>query len=165
MRLFFLYQKEHWLTTWVFLSWSCLARFIFTFFRNSCNSLDRKHDPGHVLSSLYLRYFQSNYEYYNTIYTVNIETLKSSLYLKLFPNLNLFPNFNFLLQVDCMSVLQKENDFSEEHFEYIQWHLRKSCLSFGAGLLYWYVVCIERFSVLTIITKTQCYIRRCGSET
>ena len=81
-----------------------------------------------------MRYFQSNYEYYNTIYTVNIVTLKSSLYLNLFPNLN-------FLQVDCMSVLQKENDFSEEHFEYIQWHLRKSCLSFGAGLLYWYVLC------------------------
>ncbi|KAL5252937.1 hypothetical protein ACHWQZ_G015635 [Mnemiopsis leidyi] len=41
-----------------------------------------------------------------------------------------------LSKVDCMSALQKENDFSEEHFEYIQWHLRKTCLSFGAGLLY-----------------------------
>ena len=38
-----------------------------------------------------------------------------------------------------MSTLQKENDFSEEHFEYIQWHLRKACLSWGAGLLYWSV--------------------------
>merc|ERR1712176_642807 len=41
-----------------------------------------------------------------------------------------------LSKVDSMSILQKENDFSEEHFEYIQWHLRKACLAWGAGLLY-----------------------------
>jgi len=41
-----------------------------------------------------------------------------------------------LSKVDSMSTLQKENDFSEEHFEYIQWHLRKACLAWGAGLLY-----------------------------
>jgi len=41
-----------------------------------------------------------------------------------------------LSKVDSMSTLQKENDFSEEHFEYIQWYLRKACLAWGAGLLY-----------------------------
>ena len=35
-----------------------------------------------------------------------------------------------------MSKLQKENDFTEEHFEYIQWYLRHSLLPYGAGLLY-----------------------------
>ena len=39
-------------------------------------------------------------------------------------------------QVDSMSKLQKENDYTDEHFEYIQWYLRSCLLPYGAGLLY-----------------------------
>ena len=50
------------------------------------------------------------------------------------------PILILLSKVDCINSLQKDNDFSEEHFEFIQWHLRKSCLGWGAGLLYWSVL-------------------------
>ncbi|XP_054627347.1 cytoplasmic dynein 1 light intermediate chain 2 isoform X1 [Dunckerocampus dactyliophorus] len=37
---------------------------------------------------------------------------------------------------DSVSVLEKEHDFREEHFDFIQSHVRRFCLQYGAGLIY-----------------------------
>ncbi|XP_013419825.1 cytoplasmic dynein 1 light intermediate chain 2 isoform X1 [Lingula anatina] len=37
---------------------------------------------------------------------------------------------------DAISTLEKENDYREEHFDFIQQHIRKFCLNYGAALAY-----------------------------
>uniref|UniRef100_A0A7N4PX69 Dynein light intermediate chain n=1 Tax=Sarcophilus harrisii TaxID=9305 RepID=A0A7N4PX69_SARHA len=37
---------------------------------------------------------------------------------------------------DAVSVLEKEHDYREEHFDFIQSHIRKFCLQYGAALIY-----------------------------
>ncbi|XP_070759724.1 cytoplasmic dynein 1 light intermediate chain 2 isoform X4 [Enoplosus armatus] len=37
---------------------------------------------------------------------------------------------------DAVSVLEKEHDYREEHFDFIQSHIRQFCLHYGAGLIY-----------------------------
>uniref|UniRef100_A0A4W6CI83 Dynein light intermediate chain n=1 Tax=Lates calcarifer TaxID=8187 RepID=A0A4W6CI83_LATCA len=37
---------------------------------------------------------------------------------------------------DAVSVLEKEHDYREEHFDFIQSHIRRFCLQYGAGLIY-----------------------------
>ncbi|KAG7482326.1 hypothetical protein JOB18_018766 [Solea senegalensis] len=37
---------------------------------------------------------------------------------------------------DAVSVLEKEHDYREEHFDFIQSNIRRFCLQYGAGLLY-----------------------------
>ncbi|XP_070616464.1 cytoplasmic dynein 1 light intermediate chain 2 isoform X2 [Erythrolamprus reginae] len=37
---------------------------------------------------------------------------------------------------DAMSVLEKEHDYREEHFDFIQSHIRRFCLQYGAALIY-----------------------------
>ncbi|KAM6981334.1 cytoplasmic dynein 1 light intermediate chain 2 isoform 1-T1 [Aplochiton taeniatus] len=37
---------------------------------------------------------------------------------------------------DAIAVLEKEHDFREEHFDFIQSHVRRFCLQYGAGLIY-----------------------------
>ncbi|XP_013981955.1 cytoplasmic dynein 1 light intermediate chain 2 isoform X1 [Salmo salar] len=37
---------------------------------------------------------------------------------------------------DAVSVLEKEHDFREEHFDFIQSHIRQFCLQYGAALIY-----------------------------
>ncbi|XP_061212402.1 cytoplasmic dynein 1 light intermediate chain 2-like [Neopsephotus bourkii] len=37
---------------------------------------------------------------------------------------------------DAVSVLEKEHDYREEHFDFIQLHIRKFCLQYGAALIY-----------------------------
>ncbi|KAM9817499.1 cytoplasmic dynein 1 light intermediate chain 2 [Neosynchiropus ocellatus] len=37
---------------------------------------------------------------------------------------------------DAVSVLEKEHDYREEHFDFIQSHIRRFCLHYGAGLIY-----------------------------
>uniref|UniRef100_A0A3B5AT60 Dynein light intermediate chain n=1 Tax=Stegastes partitus TaxID=144197 RepID=A0A3B5AT60_9TELE len=37
---------------------------------------------------------------------------------------------------DAVSVLEKEHDYREEHFDFIQSYIRRFCLQFGAGLIY-----------------------------
>ncbi|XP_053305177.1 cytoplasmic dynein 1 light intermediate chain 2 [Spea bombifrons] len=37
---------------------------------------------------------------------------------------------------DAVSVLEKEHDYSEEHFDFIQSHIRSFCLQYGAALIY-----------------------------
>ncbi|XP_044519170.1 cytoplasmic dynein 1 light intermediate chain 2 isoform X3 [Gracilinanus agilis] len=37
---------------------------------------------------------------------------------------------------DAVSVLEKEHDYREEHFDFIQSHVRKFCLQYGAALIY-----------------------------
>uniref|UniRef100_A0A8C2W9K8 Dynein light intermediate chain n=1 Tax=Cyclopterus lumpus TaxID=8103 RepID=A0A8C2W9K8_CYCLU len=37
---------------------------------------------------------------------------------------------------DAVSVLEKEHDYREEHFDFIQSHIRQFCLQYGAGLIY-----------------------------
>ncbi|XP_043937523.1 cytoplasmic dynein 1 light intermediate chain 2 [Protopterus annectens] len=37
---------------------------------------------------------------------------------------------------DGMSILEKEHDYREEHFDFIQSHIRRFCLQYGAALIY-----------------------------
>ncbi|KAM9860430.1 cytoplasmic dynein 1 light intermediate chain 2 isoform 2-T2 [Aulostomus maculatus] len=37
---------------------------------------------------------------------------------------------------DAISVLEKEHDYREEHFDFIQSYIRRFCLLYGAGLIY-----------------------------
>lgn len=37
---------------------------------------------------------------------------------------------------DCMSALEKDRDYREEHFDFIQQHIRRHCLKYGATLFY-----------------------------
>ncbi|XP_029354733.1 cytoplasmic dynein 1 light intermediate chain 2 isoform X4 [Echeneis naucrates] len=37
---------------------------------------------------------------------------------------------------DAVAVLEKEHDYREEHFDFIQSHIRRFCLQYGAGLIY-----------------------------
>uniref|UniRef100_A0A671MKE8 Dynein light intermediate chain n=1 Tax=Sinocyclocheilus anshuiensis TaxID=1608454 RepID=A0A671MKE8_9TELE len=37
---------------------------------------------------------------------------------------------------DAVSVLEKGHDYKEEHFDFIQSHIRRFCLQYGAGLIY-----------------------------
>nr|XP_013796596.1 PREDICTED: cytoplasmic dynein 1 light intermediate chain 2 isoform X1 [Apteryx mantelli mantelli]XP_013796597.1 PREDICTED: cytoplasmic dynein 1 light intermediate chain 2 isoform X1 [Apteryx mantelli mantelli] len=37
---------------------------------------------------------------------------------------------------DAVSVLEKEHDYREEHFDFIQSHIRRFCLQYGAALIY-----------------------------
>ncbi|XP_048754937.1 cytoplasmic dynein 1 light intermediate chain 2-like isoform X3 [Ostrea edulis] len=37
---------------------------------------------------------------------------------------------------DAISSLEKQHDFKEEHFDFIQQHIRKFCLHYGASLVY-----------------------------
>ncbi|CAG5121719.1 unnamed protein product, partial [Candidula unifasciata] len=39
-------------------------------------------------------------------------------------------------KIDEISNLEKEQDFKEEHFDFIQQHIRKFCLKYGAALFY-----------------------------
>lgn len=39
-------------------------------------------------------------------------------------------------KTDGITVLEKEHDYKEEHFDFIQQHLRKFCLNYGAALIY-----------------------------
>jgi len=50
---------------------------------------------------------------------VNVET---------FWNMNLFPSQSPIFQCDAISVLEKEHDYREEHFDFIQSHIRQFCL-------------------------------------
>lgn len=43
---------------------------------------------------------------------------------------------SFSPQCDAVSVLEKEHDFREEHFDFIQSHIRRFCLQYGAALIY-----------------------------
>ncbi|XP_060767105.1 cytoplasmic dynein 1 light intermediate chain 2 isoform X1 [Neoarius graeffei] len=37
---------------------------------------------------------------------------------------------------DAVTVLEKDHDYKEEHFDFIQSHLRRFCLQYGAALIY-----------------------------
>ncbi|KAM9301480.1 cytoplasmic dynein 1 light intermediate chain 2 [Gastrophryne carolinensis] len=37
---------------------------------------------------------------------------------------------------DAVSVLEKEHDYRDEHFDFIQSHIRRFCLQYGAALIY-----------------------------
>ncbi|XP_023229854.1 cytoplasmic dynein 1 light intermediate chain 1-like isoform X1 [Centruroides sculpturatus] len=41
-----------------------------------------------------------------------------------------------ITKTDCMSMLEKELDYKDEHFDFIQQALRKFCLKYGASLIY-----------------------------
>ncbi|CAF4111576.1 unnamed protein product, partial [Rotaria sp. Silwood2] len=41
-----------------------------------------------------------------------------------------------ITKCDVMSTLEKENDYKDEHFDFMQHHLRKFCLEYGAALFY-----------------------------
>ena len=42
----------------------------------------------------------------------------------------------FLFQTDYMSDLERDYDYKEEHFDFIQQSIRKFCLQYGAALFY-----------------------------
>ena len=44
----------------------------------------------------------------------------------------------FFFQTDCMSTLEKENEYREEHFDFIQKNLRKFCLKCKSNKLVCY---------------------------
>ncbi|XP_029445268.1 cytoplasmic dynein 1 light intermediate chain 1 isoform X1 [Rhinatrema bivittatum] len=37
---------------------------------------------------------------------------------------------------DAISILEKEHDYRDEHFDFIQLHIRRFCLQYGAALIY-----------------------------
>ncbi|MEE6520286.1 hypothetical protein FKM82_018129 [Ascaphus truei] len=37
---------------------------------------------------------------------------------------------------DAISILEKEHDYKDEHFDFIQSHIRRFCLQYGAALIY-----------------------------
>ena len=39
-------------------------------------------------------------------------------------------------KLDSMTTLEKDLDYTDAYFDLIQWHLRKFCLKYGAGLFY-----------------------------
>ncbi|CAF3627668.1 unnamed protein product [Rotaria sp. Silwood1] len=41
-----------------------------------------------------------------------------------------------ITKCDVMSTLEKENDYKDEQFDFMQYHLRKFCLEYGAALFY-----------------------------
>ncbi|KAJ8302860.1 hypothetical protein KUTeg_019256 [Tegillarca granosa] len=41
-----------------------------------------------------------------------------------------------ITKTDAISTLEKEHDYKEEHFDFIQQHIRKFCLHYGAALFY-----------------------------
>ena len=41
-----------------------------------------------------------------------------------------------LFQTDYMSDLERDYDYKDEHFDFIQQYVRKFCLQFGASLFY-----------------------------
>uniref|UniRef100_A0A8C7X877 Dynein light intermediate chain n=1 Tax=Oryzias sinensis TaxID=183150 RepID=A0A8C7X877_9TELE len=45
-------------------------------------------------------------------------------------------NVNVQKLCDAVSVLEKEHDFRDEHFDFIQSHIRRFSLQYGAGLIY-----------------------------
>ncbi|ELU06193.1 hypothetical protein CAPTEDRAFT_20224 [Capitella teleta] len=46
------------------------------------------------------------------------------------------PIIVILTKTDAISSLEKEHDYREEHFDFIQQHIRKFCLNYGAALCY-----------------------------
>uniref|UniRef100_A0A671MKF4 Dynein light intermediate chain n=1 Tax=Sinocyclocheilus anshuiensis TaxID=1608454 RepID=A0A671MKF4_9TELE len=46
------------------------------------------------------------------------------------------PTIQVCLWCDAVSVLEKGHDYKEEHFDFIQSHIRRFCLQYGAGLIY-----------------------------
>lgn len=54
-----------------------------------------------------------------------------SILLKSFTSYHFFPE-----QTDYMATLEKEFDYKEEHFDFIQQSIRKFCLQYGASLFY-----------------------------
>ncbi|CAH8658877.1 unnamed protein product [Schistosoma guineensis] len=46
------------------------------------------------------------------------------------------PLIVIVTKTDLMKIMIKENQYSEEHFDFIQMHIRRFCLSYGAALFY-----------------------------
>ncbi|XP_074695473.1 cytoplasmic dynein 1 light intermediate chain 1 isoform X2 [Strix aluco] len=42
----------------------------------------------------------------------------------------------FAIECDAISILEKEHDYRDEHFDFIQSHIRRFCLQYGAALIY-----------------------------
>ncbi len=40
------------------------------------------------------------------------------------------------MQTDHISSLEKESDYRDEHFDFIQFHIRQFCIQYGAALFY-----------------------------
>ncbi|XP_018646398.1 dynein light intermediate chain, putative [Schistosoma mansoni] len=86
---------------------------------------------------------------YSTMYATSQETTSRSSFLNdnesfieemyednvLNNNLGV-PLIVVVTKTDLMKVMIKENQYSEEHFDFIQMHIRRFCLSYGAALFY-----------------------------
>ncbi|XP_069770503.1 cytoplasmic dynein 1 light intermediate chain 1 isoform X2 [Narcine bancroftii] len=72
--------------------------------------------------------------------TVSQETNEESVVLPLGTNTlthNLgIPVLIVCTKCDAISLLEKEHDYSDEHFDFIQSHIRRFCLQYGAALIY-----------------------------
>ena len=55
----------------------------------------------------------------------------------LFTNIGL-PVIVVCSKSDTTMMLENSHDFRNEHFDFIQMHLRKACLEYGAALIYRY---------------------------
>ena len=51
-------------------------------------------------------------------------------------HLNVMTYNVYIFQTDYMSTLEKDFDYKEEHWDFIQSNIRKFCLQYGAGLFY-----------------------------
>ncbi|XP_067862425.1 cytoplasmic dynein 1 light intermediate chain 1-like isoform X3 [Heptranchias perlo] len=72
--------------------------------------------------------------------TVSQETNEESVVLPLGSNTlthNLgIPVLIVCTKCDAISLLEKEHDYRDEHFDFIQSHIRRFCLRYGAALIY-----------------------------
>ncbi|XP_072109793.1 cytoplasmic dynein 1 light intermediate chain 1-like isoform X2 [Mobula birostris] len=72
--------------------------------------------------------------------TVSQETSEESVVLPLGSNTlthNLgIPVLVVCTKCDAISLLEKEHDYRDEHFDFIQSHIRRFCLQYGAALIY-----------------------------
>ncbi|XP_059828287.1 cytoplasmic dynein 1 light intermediate chain 1-like [Hypanus sabinus] len=72
--------------------------------------------------------------------TVSQETNEESVVLPLGSNTlthNLgIPVLVVCTKCDAISLLEKEHDYRDEHFDFIQSHIRRFCLQYGAALIY-----------------------------
>ncbi|CAM2698002.1 unnamed protein product [Rotaria socialis] len=58
---------------------------------------------------------------------------------------------------DAMSTLEKENDYDDQHFEFLQYHIRNFCLEYGAALFYTSVKAKKNIDKLYKYIVHKCY--------
>ncbi|CAF3954621.1 unnamed protein product, partial [Rotaria magnacalcarata] len=67
------------------------------------------------------------------------------------------PIIIIITKCDAMSTLEKENDYNERYFEFLQYHIRKFCLEYGAALFYTSVKAKKNIDKLYKYIVHKCY--------